>query len=44
MATTADHFQAHAEDHGHHHAEHKPSFFARWFMSTNHKEIGRAHV
>ena len=22
------------------HADHKPAFFARWFMSTNHKDIG----
>jgi cytochrome c oxidase subunit 1 len=35
MATTADHFQAHADEH-HHDADHKPGFFARWFMSTNH--------
>src|SRR6478609_9124592 len=39
MATTADHFQAHHEEH-HHDADHKPGFFARWFMSTNHKDIG----
>ena len=32
MATT--------DDHGHHDADHKPGFFARWFMSTNHKDIG----
>src|SRR3546814_17192352 len=23
-----------------HASEHKPAFFARWFMSTNHKDIG----
>ena len=39
MATTADTFQAHTDEH-HHDADHKPSFFARWFMSTNHKDIG----
>lgn len=30
---------ADAAIHGHEH-EHKRSFFARWFMSTNHKDIG----
>jgi len=29
---------ADAAIHGHEH--HRPGFFTRWFMSTNHKDIG----